>query len=109
MISRSRSAPTVAAMSIECTTSAKRTVTCLYSGWMSGLLSGEPQLWQNRAFSNGSAPHVRHAAPVVIRLPPILAPGVHRIGLRTLCEWLLAQSGCYRCEVLPEFAWLLVR
>ena len=31
MISRSRSAPTAAAMSIERTTSANRTVTCLYS------------------------------------------------------------------------------
>ena len=31
MISRSRSAPTAAAMSIECTTSANSTVTCLYS------------------------------------------------------------------------------
>ncbi len=31
MISRSRSAPTAAAMSIEWTTSANNTVTCLYS------------------------------------------------------------------------------
>ena len=31
MISRNRSAPTAAAMSIECTTSANSTVTCLYS------------------------------------------------------------------------------
>ena len=31
MISRSRSAPTAAAMSIECNTSANSTVTCLYS------------------------------------------------------------------------------
>ena len=31
MISRSRSAPTAAAMSIECTTSANKTVACLYS------------------------------------------------------------------------------
>ena len=31
MISRNRSAPTAAAMSMECTTSANSTVTCLYS------------------------------------------------------------------------------
>ena len=37
MISRSRSAPTAAAMSIECTTSANRTVTCLYSAELCGL------------------------------------------------------------------------
>ena len=37
MISRSRSAPTAAAMSIECTTSANSTVTCLYSADRAGL------------------------------------------------------------------------
>ena len=37
MISRSRSAPTAEAMSIECTTSANRTVTCLYSARASAL------------------------------------------------------------------------
>ena len=36
MISRSRSAPTAAAMSIECTTSANSTVTCLYSAAVGG-------------------------------------------------------------------------
>ena len=36
MISRSRSAPTAAAMSIECTTSANSTVTCLYSADVGG-------------------------------------------------------------------------
>ena len=35
MISRSRSAPTAEAMSMECTTSANRTVTCLYSARVS--------------------------------------------------------------------------
>src|SRR5271156_3521041 len=76
MISRNRSAPTTEAMSIEWTTSAKRTVTCLYSAWVSASLSGEPQLWQKRAFSRGSVPHVRHAATVVIR--PSADPGPQR-------------------------------
>ena len=73
MTSRSRSAPTAAAMSIEWTTSAKRTVTCLYSARVSPSLTGEPQPWQNRAFSRGSVPHVRHAAMAVIR--PSADPG----------------------------------
>src|SRR5271157_2773661 len=90
MISRSRSAPTAAAMSIERTTSANSTVTCLYSAWASPSSTGEPQLWQNRAFSRGSMPHVRHAAMAVTRPPPIPAPGSHRIGDRTLHEALLA-------------------
>ena len=37
MISRSRSGPTAAAMSIECTTSANNTVTCLYSADAAGV------------------------------------------------------------------------
>src|SRR5271163_2913590 len=73
MISRNRSAPTTEAMSIESTTSAKRTVTCLYSAWVSASLTGEPQLWQNRAFSKASVPHVRHAAMAVTR--PSANPG----------------------------------
>jgi hypothetical protein len=48
-------------------------VTCLYSAWVSAPLTGEPQLWQNRAFSKGSVPHVRHVATVVIR--PSANPG----------------------------------
>ncbi len=43
MISRSRSGPTVAAMSIECTTSANSTVTCLYSAAVSDSTTDEPQ------------------------------------------------------------------
>jgi hypothetical protein len=42
MTSRSRSVPTAAAMSIEWITSAKRTVTCLYSAQVSPSLIGEP-------------------------------------------------------------------
>jgi hypothetical protein len=42
MTSRSRSVPTAAAMSIECTTSANRTVTCLYSARVSPSLIDEP-------------------------------------------------------------------
>jgi len=67
MISRSRSVATAEAMPIERTTSANSTVTCLYSAWVAGSERGEPQPRQNRAFSSGSVPHVRHAGAAVIR------------------------------------------
>ena len=51
MISRSRSAPTAAAMSIECTTSANSTVTCLYSAGVVAVATGAPHSLQNRAIS----------------------------------------------------------
>ena len=66
MISRSRSAPTVAAMSIECTTSANSTVTCLYSAAVAVATVGLPQTSQNRAPSRGSLPHAWHAVAAVI-------------------------------------------
>ena len=53
MISRSRSGPTAAAMSIECTTSANSTVTCLYSAdgvalcdWCTALVTELGARWQ---------------------------------------------------------------
>ena len=52
MISCSRSAPTAAASSIKRTTSANRTVTCLYSALVSTSLTGGPQPWQNRGLLN---------------------------------------------------------
>jgi hypothetical protein len=47
MISRSRSGPTVAAMSIECTTSANSTVACLYSADRVADVTGGPHSLQN--------------------------------------------------------------
>jgi hypothetical protein len=78
MISRNRSAPTTEAMSIEWTTSANRIVTCLYSAWASQSSTGEPQLWQNRAFSKGLVPHVCHA-PKNFELP---RPAARRLGAK---------------------------
>src|SRR5689334_402212 len=60
MISRNRSAPTAAAMSIECTTSANNTVTCLYSAAAPAAPSGVPHLLQNRDSGGSSAPHDPH-------------------------------------------------
>ena len=50
MISRSRSAPTAFAMSIEWTTSANKTVTCLYSATRGEGVIADPQLIAERAF-----------------------------------------------------------
>ena len=66
MISRNRSAPTSAAMSIECTTSANSTVTCLYSAASADAMSGDPHASQNRAPSCGTAPHDWHAAGAAV-------------------------------------------
>src|SRR5215207_9247877 len=60
MISRNRSAPTAAAMSIDRTTSANKTVTCLYSARLSAAVIGVPQASQNRAPSLSPAPHAPH-------------------------------------------------
>ena len=71
--------PSEWARSIEWTTSANSTVTCLYSAWVSGSDIGEPQLPQNRAPSRGSVPHVRHAAMAVIRPSAARGSGVSRV------------------------------
>src|SRR5215208_8395325 len=62
---RSRSISNVAAMSIERTTSANSTVTCLYSA-ASTDTSCDPHASQNRAPSWGVAPHDRHIAGAVV-------------------------------------------
>src|SRR3954454_19547826 len=61
IISRKRSMSTTAAMSIDRTTSANSTVTCLYSA-VSSADSCDPPLSQKRAPSCGAAPHDRHNA-----------------------------------------------
>src|SRR6476469_5895466 len=72
MISRSRSAPTAAAMSIECTTSANSTVTCLYSAGLGADVTAAPHSLQNFEFGGSSVPHDPHttAAAVMSRRHP---------------------------------------
>src|SRR6478752_10503212 len=72
MISRSRSAPTVAAMSIECTTSANSTVTCLYSAGVGAVATAAPHSLQNFELGGSSVPHDPHttAAAVMSRRHP---------------------------------------
>ena len=71
MISRSRSAPTAAAMSIECTTSANSTVTCLYSADRVACVSGAPHSLQNLEFGLAArVPHDPQNSPVAVSPPP---------------------------------------
>src|ERR1700752_2282572 len=73
MISRNRSAPTAAAISIECTTSANSNVTCLYSADVAAGLIGALHLLQNRESGGSSVPHDPHtkAAAVMSRGTPL--------------------------------------
>src|SRR6478672_10287539 len=70
MISRSRSAPTDAAMSIECTTSANSTVTCLYSADRVACVTGAPHSLQNLELGGSSVPHDPQNSPVAVSPPP---------------------------------------
>src|SRR6516165_4887636 len=70
MISRRRSAPTAAAMSIECTTSANKTVTCLYSAGFEVAETAAPHSLQNLEFGGSSMPHAAQANPVAIMASP---------------------------------------
>src|SRR6476661_9672221 len=70
MNSRNRSAPTAAAMSIECTTSAKRTVTCLYSADWVAFVSRAPHSPQNLSVGPDCAPQEPQNGPVAVSPPP---------------------------------------
>src|SRR5271163_1534229 len=71
MISRNRSAPPADAMSIEPTTSANSTVTCLYSAGVPDGVVGDPHSSQNFAVGRSSAPHLMQANAAVMPAPPI--------------------------------------
>jgi hypothetical protein len=73
MISRSRSLPTVAARSIERTTSANNTVTCLYSADRVTCVTGAPHSLQNFEFGGSSVPHDPHGSPVAVSAPRLLS------------------------------------
>src|ERR1700758_37368 len=95
MISPSRSAPTAAAMSIECTTSANSTVTCLYSAGVVAVATAAPHSLQNFEFGGSSVPHDPHpkAAAVISRGQPTV---VHV----TIVSPLASQHVPYRhCDV----------
>ena len=56
-------------MSIECTTSANSTVTCLYSAAVAAGLTGAPHLLQNRESEGSSLPHDPHNSPAAVTAP----------------------------------------
>src|ERR1700743_3995835 len=66
MISRHRSAPTAAALTIECTTSANSTVTCLYSAWVSCAVTAAPHSLQNFEFVGSEGPHDLHTKSAAV-------------------------------------------
>src|SRR6516225_3475706 len=70
MISRNRSAPTAPAMSIEWTTSANSTVTCLYSAGFAAGVTAAPHSLQNLEFGASSVPHDAHTNPAVVMASP---------------------------------------
>src|SRR6478736_8705862 len=100
MTSRSRSAPTAAAMSIERTTSANSTVTCLYSAdWVAGV-SRVPHSPQNLAAVLDCAPQEPQNSPVALSPPPPSPLGSTSVSFH---RWstMSVISPCYlRHEVL---------
>ena len=83
MISRSRSTSTAAAISIECTTSANSTVTCLYFGGVDRRQPGRRTRRQKLAFSRSSVPHDPHTTPAVITHHRRPSPWPSRYVLRS--------------------------
>ena len=61
-------------MSIERTTSANSTVTCLYSAEVAAGVIGEPHLLQNRESGGSSVPHDPHRNPVAVMPSPSIWP-----------------------------------
>ena len=70
MISRSRSAPTAAAMSIECTTSANKHRHLLVLRRLGACVSRAPHSLQNLAVGLDWAPHDPQNSPVAVSPPP---------------------------------------
>lgn len=91
MISRSRSAPTALAMSIEWTTSANRTVTCLYSADRFTGEIGVAHWWQNFESGGSCVPQEVHDGPVVVNPTP-LGPRQYRVTAEGSSKSYRAQS-----------------
>src|SRR5262249_35682470 len=82
MISRNRPSPTPGPMSIECTTSANITVTCLYSAGDGAALTGAPHSLQNLDVAVSSEPHDAQISAAVVMID-IVASLVARCGQNT--------------------------
>ena len=57
-------------MSIECTTSANSTVTCLYSAGVAAVATGAPHSLQNFEFGGSSVPHDPHTKVAAVMSSP---------------------------------------
>src|ERR1700733_6158139 len=99
-ISRNRSAPTAAAMSIEWTTSANNTVTCLYSARGGRAETAAPHSLQNLAVALDCAPQEPQNRPVAVSPPPPSELGSTSISFH--CCWAVSviSSSHLRYEVL---------
>ena len=74
MISRNRSVSTAAAMSIERTTSANSTVTCLYSADLAGAITAAPHSLQNLCPAAAQHRTTRTPTPTLLRSRHRCAP-----------------------------------
>src|SRR6476620_2669912 len=103
-ISRNRSAPTAAAMSIEWTTSANSTVTCLYSADRLSCVTGAPHSLQNLEFGGSSVPHDPQSSPVAVSPPPPSPLGSTSVSFHCWSE----MSGISTCHLRDEVSRLSV-
>ena len=106
MISRNRSAPTAAAMSIECTTSANSTVTCLYSADWAARVRRVPHSAQNLAVGPDCAPQEPQNSPGAVSPPsPLVSTSVsfHR------CSAMSVISPCYFRDEVSRPSCRLIR
>src|SRR6476646_5725668 len=103
MISRSRSGPTVAAMSIERTTSANNTVTCLYSADWVAWVSRVPHSPQNLAVGLDCAPQEPQNSPVAVSAPPPSPLGSTSVSLHCWSMMSVISPCHLRHEVLSHY------
>src|SRR5260370_21243571 len=120
MISRNRSKSTAAAMSIDRTTSANSTVTCLYSAGVVAVGTAAPHSLQNFEFGGNSIPHDPHtkSAAVMSRGQPTVVPRHYRVSacqpacarspLRSATPCLRAGSGPDSADYDPRSTEVLV-
>src|SRR4051794_12550523 len=95
MITRSRSAPTAAATSIECTTSANSTVTCLYSAGVVAVATPAAHSLENVEFGGSSVPHDPRtkAAAVIYRGHPTRSTSLFVKGLTCRLRLTVVTNG----------------
>src|SRR6476660_4528345 len=101
MTSRKRSKSSAAARSIDRTTSANSTVTCLYSADRLSCVTGAPHSLQNLEFGDSSFPHDPHDSPVAVSAPRPSSPlGSTSVSFHR-CSVMSVVSPCHlRDEVL---------